>query len=309
MARRVALVGAPLVASPASSTATLAPSAAAEWARASPLPPEEARPPYVAADLGTPVAHAPSSLDTVVLDGARLRPALFTIAAATASVVRAGIAPVVVGGDCSVLPAALAGVLDGTPGTSRLGLVSFDGYAEFHTPATSTSRDFSGMALAATVGRGDLAFTRLARERFPIVEEVDAVRVGTRAVDDGERPAQGRSRVAWLPWTPGRLGTTVAALSAALGFRTPHVRSWVIHVSASALDRAASPWAAADAGPGGFRPEELERLLGSARAAIESAQGTVVGAVVAGFAPDGELGRREFARQLDSVVRLVQGVG
>ncbi|HZY69974.1 MAG TPA: arginase family protein [Thermoplasmata archaeon] len=304
MARRSALVGAGLVGSAASSSALLGLAAARGWAAG---PDGTVRPPFIEVDIGSDVGRTASPTVPTVLGGANVRAALFRIAATTAAIVRGGAIPIVVGGDCSVLPAALAGVLDGNSSRDRLGLLSFDAYAEFHTPASSTSRDFAGMAFAACVGHGDLAFTRLARDRFPLVEEADAVRIGTRSIDDGERSLKARSRVTWIPWSPGPLGPTVASLSTAMGVRAARIRSWVVHLSASALDRTQFTGTAMDAGPGGFRTEEIDRLSDTARASIDSAQGSIVGGVLAGFAPDGELARREFERRLEALVRLVEG--
>src|SRR5690349_2792022 len=76
---------------------------------------------------------------------------------------------VVVGGDCSVTVAALA-ALPG--GTDDLAVVWCDAHGDMHTPDTSPSGAFSGMALRAVLGDGEsqLALTPgISRDRVVTV--------------------------------------------------------------------------------------------------------------------------------------------
>lgn len=85
---------------------------------------------------------------------------------------------VVIGGDCSVTVAALA-ALPG--GCDDLAVVWCDAHADLHSPETSPSGAFSGMALRAVLGEGEsqLALSPgIARDRI--------VTVGMRDLDDGE---------------------------------------------------------------------------------------------------------------------------
>ena len=85
---------------------------------------------------------------------------------------------VVIGGDCSVTVAALA-ALPG--GTDDLAVVWFDAHPDMHTPETSPSGAFSGMALRAVLGDGE---PQLALS--PGIPRERVVAVGMRNLDDAE---------------------------------------------------------------------------------------------------------------------------
>jgi arginase len=89
---------------------------------------------------------------------------------------REGLFPLVLGGDCSLFPGAFAG-FSSIKGTA--GAIYLDGHADFHTPKTTTSGYFSGMCLAAAVGRGPDALRRIG-EGFPIVAENNVLLLGAR---------------------------------------------------------------------------------------------------------------------------------
>ncbi|WP_460776272.1 arginase family protein [Microbacterium sp. GXF7504] len=85
----------------------------------------------------------------------------------------------IVGGDCSV---SVAGIAHAAARHARLAVVWADAHPDLHTPHSSPSHAFSGMALRAVLGEGpdDL--------RLPegTVRPADVVLVGTRARDDAE---------------------------------------------------------------------------------------------------------------------------
>ena len=85
---------------------------------------------------------------------------------------------VIIGGDCSVTVAALA-ALPG--GTDDLAVVWCDAHADLHTPDTSPSGAFSGMALRAVLGDGE---PQLALS--PGIPRDRVVTVGMRNLDDDE---------------------------------------------------------------------------------------------------------------------------
>lgn len=84
--------------------------------------------------------------------------------------------PVLLGGDCSVFPGAVAALSSAYDGMQALYL---DGHADFNTEQTTLSGYFSGMALAAAVGKGYEPLTRIG-ERFPIIREEDVCVLGLR---------------------------------------------------------------------------------------------------------------------------------
>jgi len=89
---------------------------------------------------------------------------------------REGLFPLVLGGDCSLFPGAFAGF---SSIRRPAGAVYLDGHSDFHTPETTTSGYFSGMCLAAAVGRGPDALTRIGGG-FPIVAEDNVLLLGVR---------------------------------------------------------------------------------------------------------------------------------
>jgi len=101
-----------------------------------------------------------------------------------ASAAREGDFPLVLGGDCSLFPGSLAGIIDVY---DRVGVLYVDGHADFHTPDTTISGYYSGMSLAAAVGRGTEELVRIGKT-FPLVREehVSAIGVKTRDFDASE---------------------------------------------------------------------------------------------------------------------------
>ena len=100
-----------------------------------------------------------------------------------ATAVAAADGPVVVAsGDCTTS----LGVLAGLQRAGRdVAVVWFDGHADFHTSATTTSGYLGGMPLALAVGRGDLTLPRALALRP--VPESRVVLVDARDTDPGEQ--------------------------------------------------------------------------------------------------------------------------
>jgi arginase len=102
--------------------------------------------------------------------------------------------PLILGGDHSLAIGALAGCARG-PGS--LGLLWLDAHADINTPATSASGNVHGMPLAFCFG---LAGGRLAKVvgNAPVMNPQNAVIVGLRDVDPGERANLALSGIHWL---------------------------------------------------------------------------------------------------------------
>lgn len=90
-------------------------------------------------------------------------------------------APILIGGDCSITVGALA-ALPG--GVDDVAVVWFDAHPDLHTPATSPSGAFSGMALRAALGQGARGLTL-----DPGIDPRRVVLVGARSFDPGEEAA------------------------------------------------------------------------------------------------------------------------
>ena len=84
--------------------------------------------------------------------------------------------PLVIGGDCSLFPGALAGIASTD---HDLSAVYLDGHPDFHTPETTKSGYFSGMGLAIAAGFGPDELTHLGN-KFPIVKPQNVLLAGPR---------------------------------------------------------------------------------------------------------------------------------
>jgi arginase len=175
---------------------------------------------------------------------------------------------IVVGGDCSVSVAAIAHAA--THGDGPLAVVWFDAHADLHTPGTSPSGAFSGMALRAVLGEGadGLALTDGA------VPADRVVLAGVRMLDPEEDELLAASDLTSLTPSdlaePQRLADAVAATGASRAY---------IHVDLDVLDPAAIAGVSSPE-PFGVTPAALVAAIGAVRARLPLA-----GATIAGFAP------------------------
>lgn len=95
--------------------------------------------------------------------------------------------PLVVGGDHSIACGTVAGISSFFHRAGeKIGLIWFDAHGDMNTPETSESGNIHGMPLAACVGRGPDALTRIG-DRFPMVDAANVAMVGIRSLDRRER--------------------------------------------------------------------------------------------------------------------------
>lgn len=189
---------------------------------------------------------------------------------------------VVIGGDCSVTVAALS-ALPG--GTDDLAVVWCDAHADMHTPDTSPSGAFSGMALRAVLGEGEpqLAVSPgIARDRV--------IAVGMRDLEDAEVTAlDGLTQLSVEDLDdPDALAAAVEATGAS--------RVWV-HIDVDVLDPAEIAGVSSPA-PFGLAPATLSAAVRALRTRVPLA-----GATIAGFAP------RSPADAVDDLGALLRLVG
>ncbi|MGW9156488.1 arginase family protein [Microbacterium sp. NPDC055665] len=189
---------------------------------------------------------------------------------------------VVIGGDCSVTVAAI-GALPG--GTDDLAVVWCDAHADLHTPETSPSGAFSGMALRALLGEGEEQLVL-----SPAISADRVVTVGVRNLDDAEvAPLEGLTNLSVDDLErPDALLDAVRATGAS--------RVWV-HIDVDVLDP--SDFAGVSSSvPFGLSPAALSTAIRALRAEIPLA-----GATIAGFAP------RTPADAVDDLGALLRLVG
>lgn len=189
---------------------------------------------------------------------------------------------VLIGGDCSITVAGL----DALPGgTDDLAVVWFDAHADLHTPETSPSGAFSGMALRAVLGEGE---PQLALS--PGIARSRVVTVGMRDIDDAEL-----DEVSSLTNLSVDDLARVDALADAVR-ATGASRVWV-HIDVDVLDPAELS-GVSSAAPFGLSPAAVSAAILRLREVVPLA-----GATIAGFAP------RTPADAVDDLGALLRLVG
>ncbi|MCZ8205331.1 arginase [Gemmatimonas sp.] len=109
------------------------------------------------------------------------------LARRTADAVRAGITPLVLGGDHSLAAGSVAGTATALHERGqRLGLIWLDAHADLNTPDTSLSGNVHGMPVAHLLGLGDPRLASLSHAT-PAVRPEHLVYVGLRDLDDAEK--------------------------------------------------------------------------------------------------------------------------
>lgn len=109
------------------------------------------------------------------------------VAKRTATIVRNGQIPLVLGGDHSVAGGSVAGVSTALAERGeRLGLIWLDAHADLNTPESTLSGNVHGMPVAHLTGHGDHEMASLATPS-PAVRAANVVIIGARDLDPAER--------------------------------------------------------------------------------------------------------------------------
>lgn len=174
---------------------------------------------------------------------------------------------VVVGGDCGVAVPAIGHAAALHPG---MAVVWLDAHGDLHSPDSSPSGAFSGMALRAALGEGEPSLTltpgAIGPDRLIVA--------GARDLDDAEAEYLAASPAVHLSATdlsnPDALADAVAATGADAVY---------IHVDLDVLDPATMTGLALPV-PFGVTAPDLVAAIGRLRARVR-----LVGASVSGFAP------------------------
>lgn len=192
--------------------------------------------------------------------------------------------PILIGGDCSITLGSLA-ALPG--GCADVALIWCDAHPDLHTPDSSPSGAFSGMALRAALGHGvpELALS-------PAVAADRVVLVGTRAIDPGEHEPMQQLPVQKIAASDLRNPDVIAEAVAATGASRVYV-----HIDVDVIDPA-ELGGVSDPAPFGASVTALGAAITSLRSRVPLA-----GATLAGFAP------RSSSAAVDDLGALLRLVG
>lgn len=202
--------------------------------------------------------------DTGLRNGPALREYAHRLAAGTGEVLDAGDAPIVLGGDCSIL----LGNLLALRRRGRHGLLFVDGHADFYQPRAEPNGEAASMDLALATGRGPRILSDL-DGGGPLVQDADVVQFGQRDAEEAAEEGSQRIEdtgitVIDLPAVRGR-GVDQACRAALAHLRRPELAGFWVHLDCDVLDDEIMP--AVDYRlPGGLRWDELERVIAAAAA-------------------------------------------
>ena len=189
---------------------------------------------------------------------------------------------IIIGGDCSVTVAALDAI-----DHDDIAVVWCDAHPDLHTPGSSPSGAFSGMALRAVLGEGEAQLVL-----SPAIARDRVIAVGTRVIDDAEQePLAGLTQL-----SADDLNNVDALADAVLA--TGARRVWV-HIDVDVLDPAELA-AVSSAAPFGTTAAALSAAVRALRARVPFA-----GATISGFAPRSPL---DAVDDLGTILRLVAAV-
>lgn len=169
---------------------------------------------------------------------------------------KSGALPVVLGGDCIVALATLAGV---RRYVRQVSLLYCDSDADLNTPTTTPSGRFDGMVVAHVIGRGAAELVRFWSEP-PLVREPDVALFGTARLDPPEREFLERSMMRrFLATDIQRLGPAAAA-RAALDSLHAASANFVLHLDVDVISQ--EDFAACNfPGTGGLRLDAIREAL------------------------------------------------
>lgn len=211
---------------------------------------------YSVTDLGDdpPQLYQPDEESPRARNIPRVIAALEALKPRVEQAVKSGTLPVILGGDCSVVLATIAGI---RRYYRHVGLVYMDRDADLATPATTSTGCVDGMVISHVTGRGAAELVRFWSEP-PLVREPDVALFGTVRFDSAEEEVLNRTPLRrYLAADVHRMGAAAAAQAA---IDRIHVdgHEFVLHLDVDVIaDFRATNYPAAD----GLRLEEVREAL------------------------------------------------
>jgi arginase len=181
--------------------------------------------------------------------------------------------PLVLSGNCNATVGVVAGLAGAFP-EEEVGVVWFDGHADFNTPETTTSGFLDGMGLAIVVGHC-WAGMRRAVPAFRPVREENVVFVGSRGASPVEKERLRKSGATVVEERSVRECGGRGALGIALDEVAGRVRRVHVHLDLDVLDPEVVGPANEFALEGGISAEETEACVKAIRERFEIASATV----------------------------------
>ena len=207
--------------------------------------------------------------------------------------------PLVLSGNCNASVGTVAGL-----GPEQVGVVWFDGHADFNTPHTSRTAFLDGMGLAIIVGDCWEAMAGTIPGFKPILEE-NVVLVGARDFGAEERERLARSGVTVVEPESVRREGAVEALGSPLDALRARVSKVYVHLDLDVLDPGLVAPANGFAPPDGFAVDEVALAIREVAGRV-----TIAAAGIASYDPFSDEGGRvsragiELARELAGGVDL-----
>ncbi|HET6149630.1 MAG TPA: arginase family protein [Polyangia bacterium] len=252
--------------------------------------------------IETPPYSAERDPDTQTLNASAIASWTPALADAVERVIEGGEAPVILGGDCSIVLGAMLALRR----RGRYGLLFVDGHADFYQPEVNPNGEAASMDLAFATGHGPGLLTDI-EGRSPLVRAEDVVAFGFRDAEEqaryGSQPLPLELRAFDLP-SVRRVGIDAAAAAALAHLTRPELNGFFVHVDADCLDDDIMP-AVDYRTAGGMSWRELATIL---KTALGS--GRCVGIEVTiynpNLDPDGAAGRG-LAAVLEECLRTSDG--
>ncbi len=167
----------------------------------------------------------------------------------------AGVFPLVLVGNCNTSALGGAAGLRLFDPEVEVGVLWFDGHADYNTPEIDPLGFLDGQGLAILTGRCWQALARLV-PGFKPLGDASVILIGAHDLDDEERVALERSDITHI--TPSQIAKdgVETALADAVEKFTPRVTHVYVHVDLDVID-AAYARANSYASPGGLEPDQL----------------------------------------------------
>jgi arginase len=163
--------------------------------------------------------------------------------------------PLVLSGNCNNSVGTVAGI-----GDEDVGIVWFDGHADFNTPETTTTGFSDNMGLAIAVGH---CWKSMAANvpHFSPVPEKNVVLVGARDIEPEERKRLSDSEISVFEARESKSGAGMEKLKFALEDLGSRTRKVYLHLDLDVLDPRSVGAANEFAPPDGLTVEEVERAV------------------------------------------------